>query len=346
MVDNRITTNNLFLKAKQFVVASKAEKSLDNLIKECIIEADRELRTVDPHSPLAWDIQPYNLLRTNIHAEITAITAADPGVITAASVDSDVTGHGFDNHATIRDIVLIAGVDGAEGSGNIEILNDQLFLLQYLTATTFSLKTLDGLNDVDTSGYTAYSDGGYVYHAGYVLNDTTILTGQSEWGLKRLCNPVTFDKYPAHPISENEVRQNSMWLDASYAQRPKRYRYWRNMASPTSETHYLFWYPVANQYYNLFFSYEKEIPDISVWTGSVYPFHPGEVHAYLWHGGLAHLAGMSKRVQRMSQERIVTKVEVMFAEKWIMQWERDKIKVRNFSRKMLGASGGQSDFYA
>lgn len=543
MPDNRITTANLFLKAKKFVVAKKAERSLDYLIKEAIIDADRELRTVDPFSPLAWDIQPYNLLRTNIHAEITAITAAAPGVITAASVDSNITGHGFnklnvfpivydgtdytnevdagaadselltgglwaltratistttaivdpegnldasklildasaanshyveyndvdivsgqtqcfsvyakaaehnwvrlscskdgaswdtfwqffdltngvvgtsgtsesatytgssiedvgngwyrctiwgtvphteilprvaiaegDTDVTIdgdsssgvylwqasytqnstvtntyeshKDIILIAGVDGAEGSNNIEILNGQLFLLEYINSTTFSLKTLDGLNDVDTSVYTAYSDGGYIYHAGYVLNTVPMLTGQTAWGFKRICNPVMFDKYPAQPISEEVVRQNSMWLDSSYAQRPKRYRYWRNMASPTSETHYLFWYPVANQAYNLSLSYEKEIPDISTWTGSVYPFHPGEVHAYLWHGALANLAGMSQRVKRQSQDRIVTKVEVMFAQKWIGEWEKDKRKVLNFSRKMLGASGGQSDFYA
>jgi hypothetical protein len=345
MVDNRITTQNLFKKAKQFVVKAANEQGMDHLIKTAIISADREARTVDQFSPLAWDIQPYNLLRTNIHAEISAITQANPGVITAASVDSDITGHGFNDHATIRDIVLIAGVDGTEGAGNIEILNDQLFLVEYINATTFSLKTLDGLTDVDTSGYTAYSDGGYVYHAGFVLNTTTILTGITAWGFKRILDPVSFDKHPADPISEAEVRGDGRWLDSSNAQRPKKYRFWQNMATPSSVTDYLFWYPVANQAYNVFFNYEKEIPDISTWTGSVYPFHPGQIHEYIWHGALAKLVGMSKRVERSGTQRISTKVEVMFAEYWVREWMKDKRKILDFSRKMLGASGGQSDFY-
>ncbi len=343
MVDNRISTVNLLKKAKQFVVTNPGEKALDPLIKESIIAADRELRTVDFFSPLAWDIQSYNLLRTNIHSTISAITAASPGVFTAASVNSDITGHGFNNHSTIRDIVLITGIDAVEGSGNLEIINDRLFLLEYINATTFSLKSLDGLTDVDTSGYTAYSDGGYMYHAGFVLNTTTILTGITTWGFKQIISPIRFDNYPADPISEEQVLEQD-WLDASHAQRPKKYRYWRNMASPTSETHYLFWYPVANQAYNLFFNYEKEIPDISAWNTTTYPFHPGQVHDYLWHGALAHLAGMSQRVIRTAQQRISTKVEIMFAQKWIAEWQTDKKKALNFSRKMLGAAGGQSGF--
>lgn len=345
----RISNLALINKCKQFVAENRNDKSMDALIRTALISADRELREVDQFSPLAWDIHPFQGLRTKVHAEISAITAADPAVFTAESVDSDIDSHGFaDNGSTHQDIVLLDGVAGAEGENNIKGINKQFYLLEYVSSTTFTLKTLGGLDALDTSGMTAYSDGGYVYHAGLILDTDIILANVSgsAWDFKRIIDNVNFDGYPTDPVSEDEVRNNQAWLSSSSAQRPKGFRYWRNMASTTSSSHYLFWYPVCNQTYNLSFNYVKEIPDISTFNTSTYPFHPADVHETIWHGALSILAGMSKRHVRMGAQNISSKIEVLFAEVWKLQWEKDKKWVRRFSRKMLGASGGSEGFHA
>ncbi len=338
-----ITTDNLVEKCRMFVTSNANEQSLNHIIKEAILKADSDIRNCDSFGPLAWHRHYYDGLKSNIRCEISAITQASPGVITADSVDSDITGHGFDNHTTIRDIVLVDGIAG------MTELNTRLALLEYASATTFSLKTLDGLGAINTTNYTEYDSGGHVYHAGFVLNTTTILTNvSSEWGFKRVIPSPTFDGHPTTPISESQVRNNKDWLDISSASRPKRWRHWHNMTDPNTPTvsHYLFWYPVADQEYEISFPYEREIPDISTWDDSTYPFHPPEVHPALWHGALAHMAGLAERMKRQNEKSVVIRMEVMFAQKWQMEFQNDLNKIRNLNRDMLGSRGGMGGLTA
>ncbi|HUU80401.1 MAG TPA: hypothetical protein VMW90_03050 [Acidobacteriota bacterium] len=337
---SQISTEDLVTKVKSFILTNPNEKGLDHMIKESIIKVDRDIRKFDSLHPLAWDIQPYSGLRTVCPANISGITQADPAVFTAASVDTDITGHGFDNHSTITDIVTIDGIVGDEDSNNIEALNGRQFLFQYVSATTFTLKTLDGLDALSTSSLTEYSSGGYIYHSGYVLNTTTILASvDSQWTFKKILPCPRFDGHPTEPIS-NPEDDDGFWLNISNAQRPRRWRYWQNMASPSSVSHYLFWYPAANNNYNLAFHYQREIPDISTWSSSTYPFHPPEVHDAIWHGALAELIGLSKRMERQGEKGIVIRMEVMFAEHWMSQFAQDRINIINLSRSMMGAQGG------
>lgn len=74
---------------------------------------------------------------------ITGITQADPGVVTA-------TGHSLSD----GDIALIETVVG------MTEVNGQPYIVANSTANTFELTDLDG-NNVDTSGYTAYSSAGW-----------------------------------------------------------------------------------------------------------------------------------------------------------------------------------------
>lgn len=73
---------------------------------------------------------------------ITGVTQADPGVVTSAS-------HGYSNGDEIY-IDSIAGMTELNGR-NYKVAN--------VTTNTFTLQDLFG-NDIDTSGYTAYSSGG------------------------------------------------------------------------------------------------------------------------------------------------------------------------------------------
>jgi len=125
---SQISTEDLVTKVKSFILTNPNEKGLDHMIKESIIKVDRDIRKFDSLHPLAWDIQPYSGLRTVCPANISGITQADPAVFTAASVDTDITGHGFDNHSTITDIVTIDGIVGDEDSNNIEALNGRQFI--------------------------------------------------------------------------------------------------------------------------------------------------------------------------------------------------------------------------
>jgi len=91
-----------------------------------------------------YEIFAYQLEATTA---ITGITAANPGVVTAA-------GHGLSNGdmVAIKDIV-----------GMVE-LNDQMFEVAGVSGDTFTLKD-DGGTDINTSGYTAYSSAGSVQKA-------------------------------------------------------------------------------------------------------------------------------------------------------------------------------------
>lgn len=73
---------------------------------------------------------------------ITGITQANPGVVTSAS-------HGFSN----GDEVFVSGIVG------MTELNGRNYLVANVTTNTFTLQDLFG-NDIDTSGFTAYSSAG------------------------------------------------------------------------------------------------------------------------------------------------------------------------------------------
>jgi len=338
---SRISTLGLVQKCRTFIAEDRSQKALDYLIKESIIKADRDLRECDPLSPLAWDIVPYDSLPlTRYNANISAITAANPGVITADSADSDITGHGFHNHSTIRDVIVVNGID----AGMTE-LNDRIFLSQYVSATTFSLKSFDGLSDINTTDFDAYTAGGTIYHAGYVLNTTTILTDvASMWEMGRILPNPTFGMKPTTMIGKTEAESNPYWLRGGGG-RPQRWRYWENMTDPDTPTinHYLLWYPPCNGEHVISFNYRKDVADISTWNSTTYPFHPAEAHDALWHGALANLVGQAEKMKRVNDKSLSTKIEVMYAERWLTEWEKDKRRVRKLSRKLLGDNVGSGD---
>ena len=84
---------------------------------------------------------------------ITAITKANPGVVTSAA-------HGFSN----GDTVVISGV------GGMTQVNGKRYKVANVAANTFELQTIDGTN-VNTSSYTTYTSGG-VANRVYTLTTT------------------------------------------------------------------------------------------------------------------------------------------------------------------------------
>lgn len=93
---------------------------------------------------------------------ITGATAADPVVITS-------NGHGYSN----GDEVFIENV------GGMTEINNKFFRVAGVTTNTFTLQDVDG-NDIDGSGYTAYTSGGTaarVYEVASPITQANLLDG-------------------------------------------------------------------------------------------------------------------------------------------------------------------------
>jgi hypothetical protein len=328
-----ISNKALLDKCREFIVADPSSQAVDRLIKDALVTANREIFTIDGSTPLAWARESYDELFTRANAEISAVTAANPGVITADSVDTDLSSdHGFQDD----DVVYIDGIDG------MDRLNRRTYLGTRASATTLTLTQLDGTNVIDTSGYDAYSAGGKVCHVGFVLPKASIeptaaqiSTESYRWTIKRVWD-VTFDGHPARPISEEKARDMSL-LDHAGG-RPKFWRYQKYYrGGPDSLSHLLLWYGWPSAKYNVSVHIEKQYPDLSEWAGAVYPPHPEEIHDCIWHRALKNLATNAERQRRESTEgRLMGQIEVLYAQVWTQKAAEDEAMIKRLSRNMLG----------
>jgi len=87
------------------------------------------------------------LAEANLEGYITAITQANPGVVTADA-------HGLAD----GDIVVLADIAGMTEA------NNNIYKVANKTTNTFELNTAADAN-VNTSGFTAYTNGGHIHHA-------------------------------------------------------------------------------------------------------------------------------------------------------------------------------------
>ena len=327
-----ISNYNLMERCRRYILADMSRTDQDDLVKIALITANREIANLGS-MPWVWNTEVYDEIFTRYYAVISDITAANPGVITADSVDPDLgTDHGFQT----GDIVYIEGVNG---SNTLHRLNNRLFRAVRINATTLSLKSLDGNTVINSTDYPAYDSGGTIYHAGIVLPSSTIEpTGATfnsvnyEWDIKRVYG-VQFDLYPCEPISE-EAAQRLMQSGS----RPLKWRY-QQYAYGTfgSPEHLLFWYNFPSQRYNVRVLFEKEYPDLSDWSDTVYPPCPGQIHEYIWHRALSNLAMDSQKHRRKTKDAgDNTKVEVLNAQYWITVAARDELDIFEYSDKLSG----------
>ena len=122
---------------------------------------------------------------------ISAITAANPAVVTATS-------HGYSN----GDEVLISGV-----SGMTEV-NGKRFLVADKTTNTFELQDKDGV-DINSSSFTAYSSGGV---ANKVFEITTPYTTAQLFDLKFAQSAdVMYITHPAHEVEKLSRTAHTTW---------------------------------------------------------------------------------------------------------------------------------------
>ena len=335
--------SNLVLlnKCKRFIAIDPSLRAIDSLVKDALVSAERELRNIDRPSALAWLREHYNALFTRTYAEISAITQADPGVITAESLDPDISD---DTGFVEDDIVYIAGTAG------MDELNRRLYRYARISATTGSLKSLNDKTDVNTTNYDEYSSGGYIYHAGIKIPNSTIeptTVDDWKWTIHDIFG-VTFDLFPSDPISEEAQLADA--IHSYPSGRPQRWRYARygygNISS--SPEHFLHFTPTGGRH-NIGLSIEKSYPDLSTWSGTGYAPHPPEVHDAIWHRALSNLATNAERQKRSTDQRVAPHVEILFAQTWHQKKLEDEAMIRNFSRRLLGdkpSSGPNSGWSA
>lgn len=327
-----ISNKDQIWKAKRFILSDLTKQGFDDLIKDAIISANREINDLGGVKPLAWNREVYDEIFTRYYAQISAITQASPGVITAETVDPDVDDNtGF----STNDIVYISSVNG------MERLNDRLYLWERITDTTGKLKTLDGQSEIDTSGYEEYDSGGHIYHAGIILPHSTIQPSNS-WTIRRVYD-VLFDMQPGcNPISEAVAKENG-WI--APGGRPRKWRYQQYTYSTftsSNRKHYLFWYKFPSQRYNCRVLIEKSYPDISTWGSSNYPYLPVDLHDFVWHRALANLATHAEKQKRRSTgikdgvQGDNTKIEILHANYWINKRLEEETKILAYNRTLLG----------
>ena len=122
---------------------------------------------------------------------ISAITKANPGVVTASS-------HGYSD----GDFVIISSVAG------MTQVKGKTFKVSNKTTNTFELEDIDG-TDVNTSGYTTYSSGGT---ANRIYQITTSYTTAQLFELKFAQSAdVLYITHPSHEVSKLSRTGHTSW---------------------------------------------------------------------------------------------------------------------------------------
>lgn len=328
-----ISTQGLLDKCKRQIQGDLSGQGIDDVIKDAIMTADAEIDELDNKTPLAWNRETYDELFTKYTADISDVSAADPGVITADSRDADLTSdHGFAS----TDLVFVRGIVGTER------LNERVYRFVKTAATTGTLNTMDGDDAISTASYEAYDSGGTIYHAGFILPKTTIQPTNS-WTINNVWG-MEIDGYPVWPISESEVLNDPRWQQPG--SRPTRYRYQKyaygafNSGTTDNSEHLLFLYNLPVQRYVCKLYIEKKYPDISTWNTTTFSHHPPEIHDYIWQMALADLAIFSEKARRKTIKGDLvgdnTKIEVMNAAYWINKRFVIVDKILAHSRKLAG----------
>ena len=329
-----ISNKALLKKCSEFIKGDPASQALDALIKDALITANREISYDVCDTPLGWLRESYNEQFTRVYAEISAITQASPGVITAESLDTDISSdHGYSED----DIIYITGI------GGMDRLNQRTYRMTKTAAATLTLNQFHDQTAVNTTSYDEYEAGGHIYHNGVKLDESTIEpstgTDRLDWKIRRVFD-VTFDSIRCFPISEEAVIADSdKWL--SPGGRPERWRYVRygyGSLAQSSLEHFLMFYPPTSGRYNINVHIEKTYPDLSNWTSNtVYPPHPPEVHDYLWHRALSMMSTNAEKQRRESKDgRLMGKIEILYAQHWKEQKLKDEISLRNLNNQMTG----------
>lgn len=212
----------------------KTGTSDDTMVKEMVNMVYYEMLNADDLYPLYWLSDFDDTLACVAPTTITAITQADPGVITVSAA------HGLTANVDIVSVFNIVGMT---------TLNNRMYLVNTTpTTTSLSLIDLDKVDAIDTSGLTAWSSGGTVHHAGKVLGTT----GKN---VQRIISAEWHDENSMVEITPEELSKNPSYFGDSTAQ-PSRYYLRKKYTLLGVENNQLLWFYPTDQAYDLRYWFE------------------------------------------------------------------------------------------
>jgi hypothetical protein len=199
-------------------------------VKEMINMIYFELMACDELYPLYWLVECDETRKTATRGTITGITQASPGVVTSAA-------HGL----ATGDLVMLDGIVG------MTELNKRTARIVKVDANSYQLTDLAGAN-LATSGYTAYSSGGYAYYRGSSIDNCSRILKAGLYGYND----------PLASITPQDVENDSSLTDTSL-RRPTRYHHRQAFNITTGAQYdYIELYGAADAAYYLRVWYEKQ----------------------------------------------------------------------------------------
>jgi len=244
--------------SKQFT--GKKGDMLDHLINMVYLT---EIMMVDSLRPLFWLLQQDMTRKSVPPASITAVSGANPGVITAAA-------HGF----TTGDIIHLYGI------GGMTELNGMMVQVTRVDANNFSI----GINTVS---YTAYTSGGTAYHRGITLTtDSAEMVKSAGW------NGYT---PPMTPITPLEMEQDTAFHNEdNTAGPPQHYLFGKTLVASGSDVNQIIWSPAADGEYVLRYIYSQKLSRLT--DDGHAPLLPARFHDAIVAGVVARLTASQEQV--------------------------------------------------
>lgn len=252
----------------------KGKGSIDDLIKMTVnMVYLNEIISCDSLNPLYWLVDFDDTLASVAPLEISAVTKADPGVMTVKVTPTIVAG----------DIFMVHNIAG------MTELNGRMFSAGTVNTgnKTIGLKDIDG-TDIVTTNYTTWSSGGTINHHGLTL----ATTGKD---VKTIIVPRWVGEKKMTPIGVKELEESFSLMGDNTAGNPTRYMQRKAFTEAGVETNQLIWYPGAGEAKDLRYWFEKRVPKL-VEDADV-PMLPYDFHHSLIAGTMVRLKEYDAQVE-------------------------------------------------
>jgi len=234
-----------------------------------------EIMVCDDLKPLHWMLDFDDSLAAVAPRTITAITQADPGVLTLDAVHNLVA----------NDIVGVYDIVG------MTTLNNRIYKVNSVPSTSsLSLIDLDGYDAIDTTALTAYSSGGKVVHRGKTLATADKNVGSIE-------SVSWHDEGKLDEITHQEAEKDTKWWNNTTT-RPSRYMHRKAYTGAGVETNQLLWFPGSDGAYDMRYWFEERAQRMEA-DGNV-PRFPHHMHSTIVSGVIARLAESNVEIENPS----------------------------------------------
>ena len=237
-----------------------------------------EILQADDLYPLHWLLK-FGIKKVVAASTISNITQADPAVVTTSSA----------HNLTEKDIITIWNVEGmtevnCHGSNWNGFTSGMFRVGTVLSSTTFNLLDMDG-NNVDSTGFTAYSSGGNVYHQGWSL----------ETNIEKVIGASIYENEPLVRTSFNEILSNldAFWSDNTST--PDQYLHWKYFDSTGTEFNHFVFAPGAQEADAMNICYQMQAPRLE--NDTDVPLLPFSFHPAIVAGAVTRLAENNVQVE-------------------------------------------------